>query len=93
MALITGQVTGTTAATFMFTQPPGTSVVTIRSDTASAATAYLSAGSAATSSNGIPLPAGTSISWATYPGSKGASVYCITSSTTATVGWVISTDS
>lgn len=91
MALITGQVTATTAATFLFSQPPGASVVTVRSDTASAATAYLSAGSAATSANGMPVPAGTSVSWATYQGSRGGSVYCVTGSTTATIGWIIST--
>jgi hypothetical protein len=93
VSLITGQVTASTAATFMFNQPPGPSVVTLRSDTASAATAYVSAGSAATSANGLPLPSGLSVSWATYPGSKGVSVYCITASTTATIGWIISTSS
>lgn len=90
MSLVTGQATATTASTTIFNQPPGPSVVTVTSDTASAATAYVGAGTAVTSANGAPLPAGGSISWATYPNSRGGAVSIVTGSTTATIGWVIS---
>ena len=90
MALITGQFTVGTAATVLFTGPPGPAVVTVTSDTASTSTAYLGAGTAVTASNGVPLVPGGAVSWAAYPNSKGSQVSAITASSTATIGWVIS---
>ena len=93
MGLITGQYVAGTVATVIFRQPPGPSVVTITSDTASTATAFLGAGTVVTSVNGVPLIPGGAISWATYRSSAGGPVSVITSgSSAATVGWVISTD-
>lgn len=93
MALITGQYTASTVATTIFIQPPGPSVVTITSDTASTATAFLGAGTAVTSTNGVPLVSGGAVSWATYQGSRGGPVSAITTaSSAATIGWVISSD-
>jgi hypothetical protein len=93
MALSTGQYTASTVATAIFIQPPGPSVVTVTSDTASTATAYLGAGTAVTASNGVPLVSGGAISWATYQGSAGGPVSVITTaSSAATVGWIISSD-
>jgi hypothetical protein len=93
VGLVTGQYTASTVATVIFTQPPGPSVVTITSDTASTSTAFLGAGTAVTSTNGVPLVPGGAISWATYTSSAGAPVSVITTaSSAATVGWVISSD-
>ena len=93
MGLITGQYIAGTAATVIFNQPPGSSVVTVTSDTASTATAYLGAGTVVTSTNGVPLVSGGAVSWATYPGSAGGPVSVVTTgSSAATVGWVISSD-
>ena len=93
MGLVTGQYTASTVATAIFTQPPGPSVVTVTSDTASTATAFLGAGTAVTSSNGVPLVPGGAISWATYTSSAGTPVSVITTgSSAATIGWVISSD-
>lgn len=93
--LITGQGTATTSSALLFEQPPGQSVVTVTSSSASTALAYLGASTSSSSSvstsNGYPLAAGSSVTWATYQGSRGAYVYVV-SSGTATVGWVISTD-
>lgn len=92
MALITGQYTAGTASQVAFMQPPGPCVVTMTSDKASSASAYIGAGATATASNGMPLvPSGT-LSWAAYPGSKGGPVSVITTAgSAATVGWIIST--
>jgi hypothetical protein len=93
MGLVTGQYIASTVATVMFTQPPGPSVVTVTSDTASTATAYLGAGTVVTATNGIPLVPGGAISWATYQGSAGGPVAVITTaSSAATTGWIISSD-
>lgn len=93
MGLVTGQFVAGTVATTLFTQPPGNSVVTVTSDTASTSTAYLGAGTAVTSANGIPLVPGGAISWATYDSSAGSPVSAITTAATAaTIGWIISTD-
>lgn len=91
MSLVTGQITAGTVATVAFYQPPGPSVITVTSDTASTATAYLGAGTAVTSTSGMPLVSGGAVSWATYQGSKGGPVSVITTaSSAATLGWVIS---
>ena len=93
MGLVTGQSVISTVATVIFTAPPGPSVITVTSSTASTAEAYLGGGTAVTSSNGIPLiPKGT-ISWAGYPGSSAQQVSAITTgSSAATIGWVISSE-
>lgn len=91
MALDTGQYVAGTVATVIFWQPPGPSVVTVTSDTASTATAFLGAGTAVTATSGVPLVSGGAVSWATYPGSRGGPVSVITTgSSAATLGWVIS---
>jgi hypothetical protein len=91
MALITGQFTAGTIATTIFTVPPGPAVITVTSDTASTATAFLGAGTTVTSANGVPLVSGGAVSWAAYLGSKGSPVSVITTgSSAATIGWVIS---
>lgn len=90
--LITGQYTAGTAATVIFTQPPGPCVVTVTSDASSTDTAYIGAGTAVTTSNGVPLVPSGAVSWAAYAGSKAAPVSVVTSAAAgATVGWVIST--
>lgn len=91
MGLVTGQYTAGTVSTVIFSQPPGRSVITVTSDTASTSTAYLGAGTAVTSANGIPLVPGGAISWAAYDTSGGSPVSVITTaSSAATVGWIIS---
>ena len=93
MGLVTGQYVAGTAATVLFTQPPGPSVVTVTSDTASTSTAYLGAGTVVTATNGIPLVPGGAISWATYTNSGSGPVSAITTAATAaTIGWIISSD-
>jgi hypothetical protein len=93
VGLVTGQYVAGTVSTVIFSQPPGGSVVTMTSDTSSGSTAYVGAGTVVTALNGIPLVAGGAISWASFAGSSGQAVSVITSGgTTATVGWIISTN-
>lgn len=93
MGLVTGQYTPGSVATAIFTQPPGNSVVTVTSDTASTSTVYLGAGTTVTTANGIPLVPGGAISWATYTSSAGTPVSVIGgAATAATIGWIISSD-
>jgi hypothetical protein len=89
--LITGQGSVGTASTVLFTEPPGPSVVTLSSGTASTGTAYIGAGSAVTTSNGAPLNPGGALTWATYEGSQGSPVSAVAAGSGVTVGWVIST--
>lgn len=89
--LITGQQTIGTASVTLFTAPPGPSVVTLSSGTASAGTVFIGAGSAATTSNGVPLNPGGALTWAAYRGSTGAQINAVSSASASTVGWIIST--
>ena len=88
---------GATAVTAICTVPPGPCMVALSSDPASTGTVYVGitpAGTANTlsGSNGMPLAAGQSITFAGYKGSAGASLsgWC-KSGSAATVGYLIST--
>lgn len=96
--LTIGQVTAGTASTHLCTVPAGPALVTITNDSLSATSAYVGVTPASTaytfsSSNGCPVPAGQSLVFANYKTSAGESLSVITSSTTATVGFVISNGS
>jgi hypothetical protein len=91
-----GQVTasGGTASALCIV-PPGPCLVILNSDPASAATAYVAttpaAGGSISSTNGIPLAAGASLTLAGYPGAKGTGLSVVAAGTaTATVGWLVS---
>lgn len=88
--LSSGQVTAGTASATLCVVPPGPCLVTLSSDPASAATAYIGAGGAVSSSNGVPLAAGASMTIAGYPAAKGGTLSVVTAGTTAAVGWLIS---
>ena len=93
MALITGAITTLgTVSTLLFQQPPGQSVVTITSDTASTSTCFIGSGTVVTTSNGTPLVPGGSISLATYVGSKGGPVSAVGAGSANTLGWIISSN-
>ena len=91
-----GQVTasgGTSSA--LCVVPPGPCLVILNSDPASTATAYVATtpgtGGSISSTNGIPLAAGASITLAGYPGAHGTGLSVIASGTlSATVGWLVS---
>lgn len=89
--LITGQASAGTAATQLFLAPPGPCNVTLSADTANTVTAWISAGTAATAGNGVPLPSGRTLSWSGFQSSSGGPVYAVTASSAATIGWIIST--
>ena len=89
--LTTGQTTVGTAPTVLFTAPPGPSVVTLSSGTASTGTAFIGAGSSVTTGNGAPLNPGGALTWASYEGSQGAPVNAIAGQSGVVIGWVIST--
>ena len=93
MSLDSGQAGASTASTVLFTMPPGSVVVTINSGTASSATAYLGFGpNAASTSSGYILDPGRTLTFAAYTKSAGCNISAITASTTATLSWVISTN-
>ena len=91
-----GQVTASGGtASVLCTVPAGPCLVILNSDPASTATAYIAttpgAGGSISSTNGMPLAAGASMTLAGYPASKGASLSVIASGTlSATVGWLVS---
>lgn len=91
MALITGQAAAGTAATLLFTLPPGPYNVALSADSANTVTTWVGCGTAVTAGNGVPLPAGAVLSWSGYQSSLGSPVHVITASSAATLGWVIST--
>jgi hypothetical protein len=97
-----GQVTIGTVATHLCNVPGGPCLVTVTNDSGSAASAYLgitgAPGTAAggtpatvTTTNSIPVPAGTSLVFANYKSSPGASLSVISSGSAVTVGFLIST--
>ena len=97
MALITSQVSAGTA-TSSFVVPPGPCLVTLSNG--GSVTAYFTAGNAnvaaggtLTTSQGVPVPSGAALSFATYQGDLGAVCSLITASGTAAVGVIISTPS
>ena len=96
MAIVTGQVSATATTAAFCTVPAGACIVIFTNDSASAGSAYIGVTPAGTtpgltSSNGIPLPAGQSITFAGYSGSAGASMSVVAAST-ANVGYLISSD-
>jgi hypothetical protein len=93
MALVAGQAVLSTAATMMFQSPAGAAVVTVTSDTASTANAWIGPGTGVTSSNSLVLIPGGSVSYVSYPTSKGAAMYGISGAASAsTLSWLISSD-
>ncbi len=91
MPLITGQATIGTVSTVLFYTPPGPSVITINSATASTTTAYVAVGSgAATTTNGYILDPGHTITYASYQKSPGGTVNAIGGGSPATLSWIIS---
>jgi hypothetical protein len=91
-----GQATASSGtASSLCVVPPGPCLVILNSDPASAATAYIattpSTGGSISSTNGIPLAAGASMTFAGYPGAKGSGLSFVAAGTaSATVGWMIS---
>ncbi len=86
-----------TVTTAICTIPPGPCMVVLSSDPGSTGTAYVGITPAGTAnalsgSNGMPLAAGQSVTFAGYKGSAGASLsgFCKAGSA-ATVGFLIST--
>ena len=79
--------------TALCTMPPGPCQVVLGCDPASSATAYIGitpgTGGTFSSSNGIPIAAGSSISITGYPSGHGAALSMVTAGT-ATVGWLVS---
>lgn len=94
--LSTGQVTATAGSvSSLCAVPPGPCVVILSSDPASAATAYIGitpgTGGTLSSSNGIPLAAGASMTFPGYTGARGAALSVVAAGTaSATVGWLVS---
>lgn len=92
----TGQVTATAGSVSALCHvPPGPCVVVLSSDPASAATAYVGitpgTGGTLSSSNGIPLGAGASLTFPGYAGGGGANLSVVAAGTaSATVGWLVS---
>lgn len=91
--LTTNQFAASTAPTVFATVPAGPCIVVLSSDPASTGTAYIGAGTATvTTSNGVPLGVGASITFAGYKGSAGVSLSAVCASgKTAAIGMVIST--
>jgi hypothetical protein len=94
--LRTGQVTVSGgSASSLCTVPPGPCVVVLSSDPASAATAYVGVtpgtGGTLSSSNGIPLASGASLTFPGYGAATGASLSVVAAGTaSATIGWLVS---
>jgi hypothetical protein len=95
MSFVTGQVSASTAAALLCVVPPGPVLVVLSSDSASSSTAFVgntpSSPAVFTTSNGVPLPAGASLTFAAFATSQGGSLSVI-AATTATVGYIISSD-
>lgn len=93
MALISGQLAIGTASTTLFPYPSGAGVVTINSATASTNTAYIGMGTAgAGTANSYILDPGHTLTFATYSPSAKSTISAI-SAGSATLSWVISTNS
>jgi len=94
--IITGQAAATTAAAELCAVPEGACLITFTSDPASAGTAYIiglspSGGGQSSSSQGLPLAAGGTVTTATYGTSKGTTLQVACATGTAVVGYLIST--
>jgi hypothetical protein len=87
---VTSQVTAGTASSTLCQMPPGPCMLVVSN--ASSVTVYFGpGGTALTTGNGMPVPAGQSVAWAGYQGNKGAALSVIAASGTAnSVGFLIS---
>jgi hypothetical protein len=87
---VTGQVTAGTASSALCQMPPGPCMLSVSNP--SSVTVYIGpGGTALTTGNGYPVPAGQTTAWAGYQGSKGAALNVIAASGTAnSVGFLIS---
>jgi hypothetical protein len=89
--IITGQVSAGTAVANLVRMPPGPCMVVVTNP--GTVTAYVGPGTSLSSSNGMPVPAGQSLTWAGYQGGHGAQLQVVASSGTAssTVAFLVST--
>jgi hypothetical protein len=88
MISIPATTTVTTSALAVCTVPPGACTVVLSNTGTNAAA--IGTSSSVTSSTGFPLPAGATVTIPGFPGSKGTTLYAI-SSGTATIGAIVST--
>lgn len=93
MAISSGQVTPSTSTSApLCTIPPGVGTVVISNT--SGATVIVAAAATATQTNGITIPTGAPpVTFATYPGSRGAALSIIGATggtVTSVVSWLIS---
>ena len=92
--ITSGQVTANGTTSSLCILPPGPCLLSVSSDPASAATAYigiLGPSGTLSSTNGFPVASGGQFSVAGYPGSRGGTISVVTAGTaTATLGWMIS---
>ena len=93
MSITTGHTAALgTAATALYTQPPGVTCVTWYSGTASAAACYIGIGTAGTAGS-FALDPGGSVTFSTFRSSAGGTVSAIGGGSPVTVSWLISTAS
>ena len=92
--IVTGQVAVGTSEVTLITVPTNPCIVILSSDPGSASTVYVGTTTGVTSSNGIPLGAGQSFTFAGYhpQGNAAQLLYAICGSGSATVGYLISED-
>jgi hypothetical protein len=89
--LVTGQVTAGTTSSALCQMPPGPCTLVVSNPSSSVIVYVGPGGTALTTGNGFPVPAGQSAAWAGYQGDKGAALNVIAASGTAnTVGFLIS---
>ena len=89
MALSTGQVTVPTSGTAVCTVPPGPGQVIVTNG--GTAVIYVGAGSTVSTTSGVPVPSGGVFSFHLYQGSPGGALRAVTSSGSATAGFLVST--
>ena len=85
----TGQVSVGTAPASLCRVPPGPCSVVITN--LGTAAAYVGAGTAVTSTNGMPVPSGIAVPFAGLMGNAGSPVSACTAAGSATLGFLIST--
>lgn len=85
----TGQVSVGTASATLCRVPPGPCSVVITN--AGTVTAYAGAGTAVTSTNGMPIPSGIAVPFAGLMGDLGSPIAICTAAGSATLGFLIST--
>jgi len=94
--IVTGQVSVGTSEVTLVTVPVNPCIVILSSDPGSASTVYVGTTTGVSSSNGIPLGAGQSFTFAGYhhvlQGGQAQLLYAICASGSATVGYLMSED-